>query len=63
MASPATEVQGDYVLIPREDFDKHVARVEVCVGTLNGIMSALAANPMFAGFLPADLRAKIAELS
>lgn len=49
--------------ISAEEFRKHQAKVDVCVGTLNGIMSALAQNPMFAGFLPADLRKQIADLS
>lgn len=61
--SQPNDGDGDYVLIPVGDFRRHMAQVNVCVGMLNGIMSALSQNPMFAGFLPADLRAQIAELS
>lgn len=53
----------DTVTISAEEWRKHMAKVDVCVGMLNGIMSALAQNPMFAGFLPPELRAQIAELS
>lgn len=53
----------DYVLIPVEEFRQHMDRTAACVGVLNGIMSALSQNPMFAGFLPPDLRKQIAELS
>jgi hypothetical protein len=52
-----------HILIPVPEFERHMAQVNVCVGMLNGVMGALAQNPMFAGFLPADLRARIAELS
>lgn len=54
---------GDYFLMPVAEFKRHMEKVNVCVGMLNAIMSALAQNPMFAGFLPADIRAQIAELS
>lgn len=57
------DAQPDVVSIPMAEFQRHVAQVNVCIGVLNGIMSALAQNPMFAGFLPAELRARIAELS
>lgn len=55
--------KDDFILIPLEDFKLHMERTAVCVGMLNGIMSALSQNPMFAGFLPADLREQIAGLS
>jgi hypothetical protein len=51
------------VVIPLSDFQRHMDRVTVCVALLNGIMSALSQNPMFAGFLPPELRKRIAELS
>lgn len=60
---PQPDPGVDYVMVPKGTFEQHMAKVDVCVGTLNGIMTALAANPMFAGFLPADLRAQIAKLS
>lgn len=53
----------DYVLIPVEEFRVHMDKVNVCVGVLNGIMAALSQNPMFAGFLPPELKAQIAKLS
>ena len=55
--------KDDFVVIPVKDFESHMAKVSVCVGVLNGIMSALSQNPMFAGFLPSELKAQIAELS
>jgi hypothetical protein len=54
---------GEVVLVPVEDFRRHMQQVSVCVGMLNGIMGALSQNPMFAGFLPAELRERIAKLS
>lgn len=59
-SQPDTE---EYVIIPVAEFRKHMAQTAVCVGMLNGVMSALAQNPMFAGFLPADLREQIAQLA
>lgn len=55
--------KDDFIIVPVKDFEQHMAKVDVCVGVLNGIMSALSQNPMFAGFLPPDLKAQIAELS
>jgi|RhiMethySRZTD1v2_1073278.scaffolds.fasta_scaffold04054_10 hypothetical protein len=64
MPTPQMAEQSEqFVVIPVKEFERHMAQVNVCVGMLNGVMSALAQNPMFAGFLPADLRERIAELS
>lgn len=42
-----------------EQCSKHLEKVDLVVGVLSGLMAALAVNPMFAGFLPPDLRDKI----
>jgi hypothetical protein len=61
MSDTSTETESFVILAP--DFQRHMDKVNACVGTLNGIMTALAANPMFAGFLPAELREQISHLS
>lgn len=40
----------------------HVERVALLTGVLTGIVNALSVNPMFAGFLPAELKEQIRAL-
>lgn len=53
----------DVVVIPIEEYRVHMQKVDLCVGVLSGLMGAMAQNPMTAGFIPPDVRARIAELS
>lgn len=41
---------------------EHVQKVNLLVGVLSGIVNALSVNPMFAGFLPPELREQIKAL-
>lgn len=65
MTSPTTE-EHDLVSIAEispEDFKKHVQRVEMCVTVLNALLASLCRVPMFAGFIPPELRAEIEKLA
>lgn len=63
MTERMAQPDKDFVLIPVKEFQAHMDRVAVCVTLLHGIMGALGQVPMFAGFIPPELKAELARLS
>lgn len=47
--------QDDYVVMEAQEFAKHVARVNTLCGFLEGMIKALANNPMFAAMIPPEM--------
>lgn len=43
------------VVIPKEEWDAHKARVEAMVNLINGVINGLAANPLFMSMVPPDV--------
>lgn len=57
MSAPAV------IEVDAAEWEAHRKRVEVCVGMLNALIAGLSQNPMFAGFIPPDVRRQIAEVA
>lgn len=60
--SELVDITEETVTIPLAEFKLHMQKVDLCVGVLSGLMLAMGQNPMTAGFIPPDVRDRIAEL-
>lgn len=45
------------------EWEAHRMRVETCVSMLNALIAGLCQNPMFAGFIPPEVRQQIDAVS
>jgi malate synthase len=52
------ETQADtvVVVIPKDEWEAHMKRVEGVFNLVEKMLTSLAANPMFAGMLPPDVQ-------
>lgn len=57
-----TQPETVHITIPKAEWDEHVKRVNFLTGTLAALLNALGQHPMFAGFVPPDIREQIAQL-
>lgn len=60
MAPPDTDESVVIISVP--EFRKHMQRVEFISGTMVAVLKALSQTPMFAGFIPPDVRKQIDAL-
>lgn len=51
------------VTIPIAEFEMHMRKVDTLMVIVSGLVSAMAANPMFSAAIPPELKARISEFS
>lgn len=46
---------GVAIIIPKEEWEAHKARVEALVNLVNGVINGMASNPMMQAVIPPDV--------